>query len=143
MDLAPPSSFSLSFLMLQVCRDIALLMRTSPGLAVAGVGVLPTSRATAPPCAPSSSLPSSSSACSWRIGSASLRGAPGGDLTASELTGGESRPVSDGPCSASADAWARIDHGSRLAAPLGALHRVHLAVLGRWNFSFKENDFKN
>ena len=35
------------------------------------------------------------------------------------------------------------DSGSRLAAPLGALHRVHLAVLGWWNFSVKENEFKN
>ena len=65
------------------------------------------------------------------------------DLTASKLTGGESRPVNDGPASAPADAWIRLDRRSRLAAPLGTLHRVHLAVLGRWHFSIKENDFRN
>jgi hypothetical protein len=50
------------------------------------------------------------------------RGPFAGDLTNSKGT-----PVNGGPCSGLADAWARLPHGSHVAAPLGALHRVHLA----------------
>ena len=40
--------------------------------------------------------------------------------------------------SALADAWVRLDRGSRVAASLGALHRVYLAYLGRWIFVLKK-----
>ena len=143
VDLAPPSSFSLSLHAHEHRTSSVKLPRHISRPFSAGDGRPSVSRVSDPPCAPLSFLPSFSHGRSCRIGSASPRRAPSGDLTASKLTGGESRPVNDGPASAPADAWVRLDHGSRLATPLGTLHRVHLAVLCRWHFGIKENDFRN
>ena len=143
MDLAPPSSFSLSLRAHEHRTSSVKLPHHLSRPFSARDGRPLVSRVSDPPCAPPSFLPSFSRARSWRIGSASSHRAPSGDLIASKLTGGESRPVNDGPASAPADAWVWFDHGSRLAAPLGALHRVHLVVLGRWHFGIKENDFRN
>ena len=143
VDLAPPSSFSLSLRTHEHRISSVKLPHHLSHPFFAGDGRSSVSRVSDPPCAPPSFLLSFSRAHSWRIGSASSQRAPDGDLTASKLIGGESRSVNDGPASALADAWVRLDRGSCLAAPLGTLHRVHLVVLGRWHFSIKENDFRN
>jgi len=76
----------------------ATLVRASPWLAVARSARPRVCRAAVSPCAPASSCPSYSSAALGTSGPPRRGEAVGGDLTASKLTGGESRSVNGDLC---------------------------------------------
>ena len=61
---------------------------------------------------------------------------------AGDLAVGESQPVNYGPTAAPADAWVRLDRGSRVAVTLGVQHRVHPAVLSADFEKGLRNDFQ-